>query len=58
LHVHGSTFGLAYHDRGEPIRRTVAQATRVGVDLVTPRVGEMVDADRPFRSTRWWEAVR
>lgn len=56
--VHWSTFNLAYHDWDEPIRRTLAETTRVGVDLVTPRVGEMVDADRPFASTRWWEAVR
>jgi L-ascorbate metabolism protein UlaG (beta-lactamase superfamily) len=56
--VHWSTFNLAYHDWDEPIRRTVAEAARAGVDLVTPRVGEMVDADRPFRSTRWGEAVR
>ena len=56
--VHWSTFNLAYHDWDEPIRRTVAEAARVGVELVTPRVGEVVDADRPFASTRWWEAVR
>jgi len=56
--VHWSTFNLAYHDWDEPIRRTVAEATRAGVDLVTPRLGEWVDADREFRSTRWWEAVR
>jgi L-ascorbate metabolism protein UlaG (beta-lactamase superfamily) len=56
--VHWSTFNLAYHDWDEPIRRTVAEATRVGVELVTPRVGEVVDVDRPFQSTRWWEDVR
>ena len=56
--VHWSTFNLAYHDWDEPIRRTVAEAARVGVELVTPRVGEVVDADRPFESTRWWEIVR
>jgi L-ascorbate metabolism protein UlaG (beta-lactamase superfamily) len=56
--VHWSTFNLAYHDWDEPIRRTVAEATRVGVELVTPRVGEVVDADQAFRSTRWWEGVR
>ena len=56
--VHWSTFNLAYHDWDEPIRRTVAEAARVGVELVTPRVGEVVDADRPFASTRWWESVR
>lgn len=36
----------------------MAEATRVGVELVTLRAGEVVDADRPFASTRWWEAVR
>jgi L-ascorbate metabolism protein UlaG (beta-lactamase superfamily) len=56
--VHWSTFNLAYHDWDEPIRRTLAEATRAGVELVTPRLGEWVDADRDFQSTRWWEAVR
>ena len=56
--VHWSTFNLAYHDWDEPIRRTAAEASRTGVDLVTPRLGQWVDADREFRSTAWWEAVR
>ena len=56
--VHWSTFNLAYHGWDEPIRRAAAEAERVGVELVTPRVGEVVDADRPFESTRWWESVR
>jgi len=56
--VHWSTFNLAYHDWDEPIRRTVAEARRTGVDVVTPRIGEWVDADAAFRSAAWWEAVR
>jgi len=56
--VHWSTFNLAYHDWDEPIRRTLAEARRSGVELVTPRLGEWVDADREFASTAWWEAVR
>jgi L-ascorbate metabolism protein UlaG (beta-lactamase superfamily) len=56
--VHWSTFNLAYHDWDEPIRRTVDAAARDGVQVVTPRLGEWVDADRAFQSTRWWEAVR
>ena len=56
--VHWSTFNLAYHDWDEPIRRTVAEARRTSVELVTPRLGEWVDANREFRSTPWWEAVR
>lgn len=56
--VHWSTFNLAYHDWDEPIRRTLAAAEKAGVELVTPRLGEWVDAGQPFQSTRWWEAVR
>jgi L-ascorbate metabolism protein UlaG (beta-lactamase superfamily) len=56
--VHWSTFNLAYHDWDEPIRRTVAEARRTGVEVVTPRLGEWVDADREFASTSWWESVR
>lgn len=53
--VHWSTFNLAYHAWDEPIRRAVAEAKRTGVNLVTPRLGEWVDADREFLSTAWWE---
>ena len=56
--VHWSTFNLAYHDWDEPIRRAATEARRTGVELLTPRVGEWVDARREFRSTPWWEAVR
>jgi L-ascorbate metabolism protein UlaG (beta-lactamase superfamily) len=56
--VHWSTFNLAYHDWDEPIRRTVAEARRSDVELVTPRLGEWVDADGGFTSTPWWEGVR
>lgn len=56
--VHWSTFNLAYHAWDEPIRRAVATAAGTKVDLVTPKLGEIVDADRHFESTSWWEAVR
>ena len=56
--VHWATFNLAYHAWDEPIRRTVAAAREAGVALVTPRLGEWVDADRAFASRAWWEGVR
>lgn len=55
---HWGTFNLAFHAWDEPIRRTLAAARALGVDVVTPRVGEMVDADAAFASSAWWEAVR
>ena len=52
--VHWATFNLAFHDWNEPVRRAVAAAGASQVDLVTPRIGEWVDADRPFESVRWY----
>jgi len=56
--VHWSTFNLAFHAWDEPIRRTLAAARAAAVEVVTPRIGEMIDADAPFASTAWWETVR
>ena len=56
--VHWGTFNLAFHDWDEPVKLALAAARAQKVDLLTPRVGEMVDADQPFQSTAWWETVR
>jgi len=55
---HWGTFNLAFHAWDEPIRRTLAAARAAQLEVVTPRVGEIVDADAPFASSAWWEAVR
>lgn len=56
--VHWGTFNLAFHAWDEPIRRTVKAAAARGADLVTPRIGQMIDAERPFSADPWWESVR
>ena len=56
--VHWATFNLAFHAWDEPIRRTLAAAQASDVDVVTPRLGEWLDADQPFASSAWWEQVR
>ena len=56
--VHWGTFNLAFHAWDEPIRRTLAAARAAQLDVLTPRIGETVDADAPFASTAWWESVR
>ena len=58
LPVHWGTFNIAFHDWDEPIRRVVRAANEKNVDLVTPRVGEVVIADEPFTSHSWWEGIR
>ena len=56
--VHWGTFNLAFHAWDEPIKRTLAAASSRGAEVLTPRIGEIVDADRPFAPNPWWEAVR
>jgi L-ascorbate metabolism protein UlaG (beta-lactamase superfamily) len=54
LPVHWATFNLAYHDWAEPIIRTVAAASRLGVQVVTPRVGEKFEFGKPFENRDWY----
>lgn len=56
--VHWGTFNLAFHAWDEPIERALAAAGASQVELLTPRVGEIVDADQAFPSSRWWRSVR
>ena len=58
LPEHWGTFNLAFHAWDEPIRRTLAAASALGVEVGTPRVGEFGDSDAPFASRAWWESVR
>ena len=57
LPVSWATFNIAFHDWDEPIRRAVNAASEKNIDLVTPRVGDVVIADRPHNSFSWWEEV-
>ena len=57
LPVSWATFNLAFHDWDEPIRRAIQAADEDNVELVTPRVGDIVVAGQPFDSFSWWEEV-
>ena len=58
LAVHWGTFNIAFHDWNEPIRRALEAASKAAVELVTPRVGEVVVGGQPFSSRNWWQEVR
>ena len=55
LPVHWGTFNLAFHAWDEPIKRALAAGRQHGIDLVTPRLGEVVTAGAPFAAANWWE---
>ena len=55
--VHWGTFNLALHDWDEPIKQAALAARAADVELLTPRLGEIVDADRAFPFNPWWEKL-
>jgi L-ascorbate metabolism protein UlaG (beta-lactamase superfamily) len=58
LPVHWATFNLSYHACDEPILRTLRAAEAENVQVVTPRVGEVVEVGQPFRNVAWYEPAR
>lgn len=58
LPVHWATFNLAYHAWEEPILRTLVAASRLGAEVITPRVGEVFEAGKPFQSQAWYRPGR
>ena len=42
-------------ERAYPSRRQAAK--KHGVQMVTPRLGEVVTIGQPFESTDWWEKI-
>jgi L-ascorbate metabolism protein UlaG (beta-lactamase superfamily) len=57
LPVHWATFNMGFHDWDEPIKRTLNAAQASGAEIITPLVGQVVTAGKPFQSERWWEGV-
>jgi L-ascorbate metabolism protein UlaG (beta-lactamase superfamily) len=54
LPVHWATFNLSYHAWDEPILRTLRAAAAEHVQVVTPRVGEVVEVGQPFSNVEWY----
>lgn len=54
LPVHWATFDLSLHPWGEPIEQLLKAADRLGIELVTPMVGEKLTLDGIYNE-HWWE---
>ena len=55
LPVHWGKFTLALHPWDEPIKRAVASAEELKVQLTTPLIGERLRLDSITGGSRWWE---
>lgn len=52
--VHWGKFALATHDWDEPIQRVLKKAETLGVEVITPKIGERVVLDSIMPQSRWW----
>ncbi|MEK4510702.1 MBL fold metallo-hydrolase [Paenibacillus sp. FSL K6-2524] len=54
--MHWGTFTLAFHDWTEPIERVLIAARDQGVEISTPRIGEMVRVHaKMYPDSPWWK---
>lgn len=55
--VHWAAFTLAFHSWTEPVERALPVAERLGVNLITPKIGEALELGElgEYSSSRWWE---
>ena len=53
--VHWGTFSLCNHAWDDPAIRITLEAERQGVNIATPRIGQLIDYDNisEYRE-RWW----
>ena len=58
LPVHWGTFNMGLHAWDEPIKRTVIAAEALGIELLTPRVGELLTVGQAVVENHWWEGVK
>lgn len=55
--VHHSKFVLALHPWNEPVQRFSSEATRKGLDYVSPKIGEIFRFQKEYEQVNWWEQL-
>ncbi len=53
--VHWGKFRLGMHPWDEPVKRVVATAAELGVQVATPKIGEPLVINGNYVTTKWWE---
>ncbi len=55
--IHWGAFDLALHEWREPVIRLLAAAEKLGVQVVTPFIGERFAVGQNFPRVKWWETL-
>lgn len=57
--IHWGAFKLALHDWRDPIRRVTERANQLNVNVISPKIGEMVDVHQVQpNENSWWKKVQ
>lgn len=54
--VHWGMFELAFHTWYEPIQKISEMAWNNGINLVSPKLGEVVQVNDSYKNEFWWDA--
>ena len=55
--VHWGMFNLAIHNWYDPIQESVKYSSKYGVELMTPKLGQLVSLDHQNKFEKWWEKL-
>ena len=58
LHVEAIEKAISLHEWDEPIKRSQQAAKGLGMELLTPKLGQVVDLTLKNQFSRWWEQVQ
>ena len=55
--IHWAMFEIAMHPWYEPGEKLKINAKEKGINLLTPKIGQMIELGKNQRTTYWWEAL-
>ncbi len=53
--IHWGAFTLALHDWNDPVKRVVAEANRLDIPIITPKIGQPLNLRDLPETENWWE---
>ncbi len=56
--IHWAMFELSLHEWDEPIKRSQQAAEELGMELMTPKLGQVVDLAVKNQFSHWWDQVQ
>ena len=55
--IHWGMFDLAMHDWFEPVEESEKYAEKYGIELMTPKLGQLVSTEQKNVFEKWWNGL-